>query len=262
MMMARLKLKNSDGLEEVKIIEDMVKFRTGDTANINQLNYDNPIAGTVYGTLLNYKGALEAMGEKLNAPPHNKQPKAPILYIKPHNTFSSPFSTIPLPHHLPVVEVGASLGIVIKKTATRVSEAEAWNYIEGYTIVNDITEPHESVYRPSVRYKARDKFCPIGPWIVSSASVSDPNSLGIRVFVNGELRQENNTQNLVRSIPKLLHEVTDFMTLFPGDLLFVGVPENPPLVRPGDHIRIEIDEIGSLENNMAEDKERPLEEML
>ncbi|MGY3313843.1 5-oxopent-3-ene-1,2,5-tricarboxylate decarboxylase/2-hydroxyhepta-2,4-diene-1,7-dioate isomerase [Peribacillus simplex] len=250
MAKARVKLKKSDFSEEMDILSNGYILMNGDKYDVSQIKLDIPISGTVYGTLLNYKGSLEALKEKIGHPPYNEPPKGPILYIKPRNTFSSFSTPVPLPNGIPELEIGAALGIVINKTATRVKKEHASDYIEGFTIVNDISIPHESVYRPAIRYKARDGFCPIGPWVVSKESISNPDSLGIRVFINGELRQENSTVNLIRSISHLIEDVTDFMTLNSGDVLLVGVPENAPLAKADDHIRIEIDEIGYLENTI------------
>jgi 5-oxopent-3-ene-1,2,5-tricarboxylate decarboxylase / 2-hydroxyhepta-2,4-diene-1,7-dioate isomerase len=227
----------------------------GQKHDVNELSFDVPISGMVYGTLLNYKGALSALGEAVNEDPYKNPPKAPILYIKPVNTFSSHSSAIPVPKDVENLEMGAALGVVIGRTATRVREEVALDYISGYTIVNDVSIPHKSFYRPAIREKARDGFCPIGPWIVKRDAVSNPNELGVRVFVNNELRQENTTANLIRSVEKLLADVTEFMTLYEGDLLLVGVPEKAPHAKVGDKIRIEIDCVGFLENQLVHEEE-------
>lgn len=226
----------------------------GSTIHPSQVKWDAPVSGSVYGTLLNYKGALAALGDSVNESPYKEPPKAPILYIKPVNTISGYGAEIPLPTGIEHLEVGATIGIVIGKTATHVSVDRAKEFISGYTVVNDMTVPHQSVFRPAVQYRARDGFCPIGPWILEEKAVS-PDNLGVRVYVNDELVQENTTSNLIRSVSQLLSEVTEFMTLFAGDVLLVGVPENPPLVKAGDNIRIEIDQIGYLENVVVPDNE-------
>lgn len=258
---ARIKLQELSIFEDVEIDSNDQVSRNGKKYDVTQLKWDVPITGTVYGTLLNYHGALEAMKAQLNESPYNEPPKAPILYIKPKNTFSSFSNPIPLPKDIERLEVGAALGIVIGKTATRVSEAEALEYVGGYTIVNDISIPHESVYRPAIRYKARDGFCPIGPWVVHADSISNPDSLGIRVYINEEIVQENTTSHLIRPVSRLIADVTDFMTLNPGDVLLVGVPENAPLAKDGDKIRIEIDQIGYLENTIIHEESLALEEI-
>jgi 5-oxopent-3-ene-1,2,5-tricarboxylate decarboxylase / 2-hydroxyhepta-2,4-diene-1,7-dioate isomerase len=262
MAKARVKLKNSDYSEEVEMVSNRYILVNGVKYEASQIKLDNPISGTVYGTLLNYKGSLEALKGKIDHPPYNQPPKGPVLYIKPRNTFSSYSNPVPLPTGIPELEIGAALGIVISKTATRVKKEQASDYIEGFTIANDISIPHESVFRPAIRHKARDGFCPIGPWVVSKESISNPDSLGIRVYINGELKQENSTSNLIRSISRLIEDVTDFMTLSTGDVLLVGVPENAPLAKANDHVRIEIDEIGYLENTIISEGKLSLEGIL
>ncbi|OCA81323.1 fumarylacetoacetate hydrolase family protein [Pseudobacillus wudalianchiensis] len=238
----------------VKLTEGVIE-KEGQSFSFEQLAVDAPVSGTVYGTLLNYKGALEALGEAVNEAPYKAAPKAPILYIKPANTINSHNRPILLPEGVEALEMGAALGIVIGRTATRVSEEEALDYVAGYTVVNDVSIPHESVYRPAIRQKARDGFCPIGPWIVKREAVQHPDQVHTRVYINGELRQENTTANLIRPVAKLLADVTDFMTLRVGDTLLVGVPEEAPLAKAGDVVRIEIEGVGVLENTIVPEKE-------
>ncbi|MDQ0189133.1 fumarylacetoacetate hydrolase family protein [Alicyclobacillus cycloheptanicus] len=215
---------------------------------VSQLSLDVPVSGTVYGTLLNYQGALAALGGAVHEPPYQEPPKAPILYIKPANTHIACGMPIPCPHGVDALEMGAALGIVMGRPATRVPPSEALSYVHGYTIVNDVSIPHASYYRPAIREKARDGFCPIGPWVVHREAVPNPDDVGIRVYVNRELRQENTTRNLIRAVPQLIADVTEFMTLSAGDVLLVGVPEGAPLAAVGDTVRIEIDHIGALQN--------------
>ncbi|HJF33454.1 MAG TPA: fumarylacetoacetate hydrolase family protein [Sporosarcina psychrophila] len=226
-----------------------------DVLNANEIQFDIPITGTVYGTLLNYEGALERLGKAIHDKPYNAPPIAPVLYIKPANTFNRHGAAIAMPAGIDKLEMGAALGLVIGKKAVAVDEEAALTYVAGYTIVNDVSVPHDSVYRPAVQYNARDGFCPIGPWIIDRHEVQNPDDLTIRVFINDELRQKNSTTNLIRSVPRLLADVTEFMTLSPGDVLLVGVPEEAPQARGGDKIRIEIAGIGSLENFIVDERE-------
>ncbi|TCZ77746.1 4-hydroxyphenylacetate isomerase [Paenibacillus albiflavus] len=236
-------------------LEQAIVSPSDNTVNLNgkryhtdMLSWEVPTSGMIYGTLLNYKGALAALGNAINEAPYNAPPKAPILYIKPVNTHIGYGIPIPLPDGIEEVSIGAALGVVIGRTATRVCESNALDYVAGYTIVNDVRVPHESVYRPAVSQLSRDGFCPVGPWIIQRDAISNPDQLGIRVLINGELSQENNTANLIRSISQLIADISDFMTLSSGDILLVGIPENAPLAKAGDRVRIEIDGIGSLEN--------------
>ncbi|WP_050615164.1 fumarylacetoacetate hydrolase family protein [Bacillus testis] len=257
----RLKFKSSPYLEAAETSDGHILYK-GKKFAINRMPLDVPINGTVYGTLLNYKSSIDALQDIMHKPPYNKPPSAPILYIKPNNTFTSFGEPVPMPEGCEQLEIGACLGIVIGKTATRVPEATAMEYIEGYTLVNDISIPHKSVYRPAIPFKARDKFCPIGPWIVDRDSLPHPEALTIRVYINGELMQVHSPANLVRPIPKLIADITEFMTLNKGDLLLAGIPENAPLAKIGDRVVIESDEIGCLENKIIAEETYSLEGFL
>jgi 5-oxopent-3-ene-1,2,5-tricarboxylate decarboxylase / 2-hydroxyhepta-2,4-diene-1,7-dioate isomerase len=210
-----------------------------------------PPRGTVYGTLLNYRGALAALGDAVHQPPYKAPPKAPVLYIKPANTWIGDGAPIPVPGDAELLQTGAALGVVIGRTACRVPLEAALDYVVGYTVVNDVSVPHDSFYRPSIRLKCRDGFCPIGVTLADRARVPDPDALAVRVFVDGTLRQENTTAHLIRSTARLLADITEFMTLGPGDVLLTGVPENAPLARAGQRVAIEIEGVGRLENPLV-----------
>ncbi|ENZ75110.1 MULTISPECIES: fumarylacetoacetate hydrolase family protein [Ralstonia] len=205
-----------------------------------------PVEGTVVGALLNYRGELDALSDTLSAPPYQAPPKAPILYLKPANTRIGHGHEVALPADVDGVWAGACLGVAISCTATRVPAQHAADFIAGYTIVNDLTVPHASYYRPAIRHKCRDGFCPMGPWVVDRDDVPNADALDITVRINGEVKQRANTSTLVRPIAQLLADVTAFMTLESGDVLLVGMPENPPLARAGDRIDIDIAHIGTL----------------
>jgi 5-oxopent-3-ene-1,2,5-tricarboxylate decarboxylase/2-hydroxyhepta-2,4-diene-1,7-dioate isomerase len=207
------------------------------------------LSGRVYGTLLNHRSALQLVGAAAAAPPYKAAPQAPVLFIKPRNTLTT--GPVAIPPDVTELEVGACLGVVIGRTACAVSEAKALDFVAGYLIVNDVSVPHDVYYRPSIRFKARDGFCPMGPAVVPSAAVSNPNNLRINVFVDGELRQSASTADLVRPVARLLADVTDFMTLSPGDVLAVGAAAPAPRVRAGQTVAIEIDSVGRLETSFT-----------
>ncbi|MGH8780869.1 fumarylacetoacetate hydrolase family protein [Paraburkholderia sp.] len=192
-----------------------------------------PVNGAVYGTLLNDRAALDALGDAVNAAPYKAPPRAPILYLKPRNTLAGHRAHVVVPDHTGV-EVGASLGIVIGSTATRVSIEQAFDYIAGFTIVADLSVPHASVYRPSVRFRARDNFCVVGPAVVAARHVALPDELAITVTLSGQRSFIANTSTCVRKVARLLVDVTDFMTLSPGDVLTLGVPHASPVAHAGD----------------------------
>lgn len=202
---------------------------------------------TVVGAMLEFQGAWRAAEPAMREAPHLKPPVHPVLYIKPANTWRRAGDVVWLPPEVGEVAVGATVGITFGRTASRVKEAEALAFVSGYCVVNDITVPHTSLLRPPMRQKCRDSFCPIGPW-ASAAQLPDPGQLAIRAYVNGELRQSSHTSQLRRGVAKLIADVSEFMSLAPGDVLLIGVPEGAPLARPGDTMAVEVEGIGRLEN--------------
>ncbi len=210
------------------------------------------LSGTVYGALLNHRTALEALGDGVNRPPYKGAPQAPVLYLKPRNTLASYGEPIVVPPGVAEVEIGASLGLVIGRPSCQLSEEHALEHVAGYLIVNDVSVPHLQYYRPSIPCKARDGFCPLGPRVAPRGAIANPDAVILRVYVDGELKQTANTSQLVRPVAKLLAEVTEFMTLAPGDILAVGVAAPAPRVRAGQRARIEIDGLGRLENPVVD----------
>ena len=256
MSSASIKLRHLNALKTVEVDPLTNSFYlNGQRNGLKDYPVASPVCGTVYGTILNYKEDLTAIEEQLHQKPYAAPPNAPILYIKPANTINFHGAPIPMPKGFSTLEVGASLGVVIGKKAIAIKEEDAFSYIAGYTIVNDVSIPHDSIFRPAVPYKARDGFCAIGPWIIDAKNIMDPNSFTIKVYINNELQLEKNTSTLVRPIARLLEEITEFMTLDVGDLLLVGIPTASPKVHVGDQIRIDISEIGSLENYMMDEEE-------
>ena len=155
--------------------------------------------GTVYGTLLNHRDALAALGEQVHAAPYKAPPKAPILYIKPRNTWAQPGAAVVLPTDAPELEMGATLGLVIGRTACGVDVADALSFVAGYVVMNDISVPHAAVYRPSMRFKCRDGFCPMGPMVPASSHIN-PDALAITVSIDEAVVHRSSTAGLIRPV--------------------------------------------------------------
>jgi 5-oxopent-3-ene-1,2,5-tricarboxylate decarboxylase/2-hydroxyhepta-2,4-diene-1,7-dioate isomerase len=214
-------------------------------------DWDVPISGTVVGVLLNDREAALAYEEDFERPPYGQPPQAPVLYLKPANTWSAHQRTVVVPRGTTALELGACVGVVLGTTASGVVADCAIQHILGYIVINDLCVPHESFYRPAIRERCRDGFCPIGPWIMPRAAVRSPDALVLRTFVNGVLRAETSTAGLQRRTAELIAEITQFMTLRAGDVLLLAPGADRPLGRPGDRVRIEVPGVGMVENPLV-----------
>jgi 5-oxopent-3-ene-1,2,5-tricarboxylate decarboxylase/2-hydroxyhepta-2,4-diene-1,7-dioate isomerase len=205
------------------------------------------LSGTVYGALLNHRSALAALGDAANQPPYNVPPKSPVLFVKPRNTLGLSGESVGIPAGTAELEVGACLGLVIGRTACRVSAAQALDHVAGYLIVADVSVPHSNYFRPSILCKARDGFCPLGPAVTARAAVATPDALTLHCHVDGVHVQSMNTADLIRPAARMLADVTEFMTLAPGDILALGAAAPAPRVRAGQRMTIGIEGFGSLD---------------
>ena len=183
--------------------------------------------GTVYGTLLNFKAELTAMQPQMNQPPYKAPPQAPVLYIKPANTWSGNGASIAVPARVPEVEIGATIAMVMSHQQIR------------YVLMNDLSIPHSSFFRPPVKFKCLDGFLGIGSQLVT---VDDPAAFKLEVRINGSLQQTVDFSNLVRNAQTLIRDVAEFMTLREGDVLMLGCDCLPgggrPLAKVGDVVQI------------------------
>jgi 5-oxopent-3-ene-1,2,5-tricarboxylate decarboxylase/2-hydroxyhepta-2,4-diene-1,7-dioate isomerase len=209
-----------------------------------------PPIGTAYGTLLNHCDALAALGDGVHQPPYQAPPRAPVLYIKPRHCLAGHGAAVEVPADTRALEVGAQLGIVIGAAACRVREADALQHVAGYTICSDLSVPH-AYYRPSLRFKARDGFLPLGPWILASRHVPNPDALQVVVEIDGREAQCYSTAGMQRGVARLIAEVSEFMTLAAGDLLMLGAGPAVPPARAGQTVRITIEPIGTLEHRLV-----------
>lgn len=209
------------------------------------------LSGQVIGVLLNHRPALAALGDAVHAAPYKAPPKAPVLYLKPRNTQVADGAAVAVPAGVPALEVGAALGLVVGRRACGVPAADALSHLAGLVVVADLSVPHDSFYRPSVRFKARDGFCPIGPAVVPLRH--DVDRLAVQVAVDGVVVQRSDTGDRIRGAAQLLADVSAFMTLVPGDVLMLGVSHGAPLVAPGHAVAVTIDGVGTLSFTLVEE---------
>jgi 5-oxopent-3-ene-1,2,5-tricarboxylate decarboxylase / 2-hydroxyhepta-2,4-diene-1,7-dioate isomerase len=201
--------------------------------------------GTVVGALLNTHAEIAALGAAAFQPPHKAPPVAPVLEVKPRHTLAGDGAHVLLPAGEDGLDVGVSLGIVIARVACRVPAETALAVVGGWLVAVDFSLPVTSHYRPAVRLKARDGFCPLGA-VVPAAAVTAPDALACELRVDGQAVLRSSTGGRVRGVAQLIADVTEFMTLQPGDVLLLGRGPTLALVRAGQAVRASIDGIGTL----------------
>lgn len=211
-----------------------------------------PLA-TVYGALLNDRATVERLTPQFDSAPYKAAPKAPVLYIKPRNTFAADGTAVEIPAEPGEVRIDATIGLVIGRAATRVSVDQAMEHVAGFVVVSDLTLPHENYYRPAVVQRNRDGFCPMSRLFRDQAGF-DLDNATLSVTINGERAYERSFATLVRPAAQLIADVTEFMTLAVGDVLLLGPGEGSPVARAGDRIKITVPGLGELSHGVAEEK--------
>jgi 5-oxopent-3-ene-1,2,5-tricarboxylate decarboxylase/2-hydroxyhepta-2,4-diene-1,7-dioate isomerase len=243
-MMRWVRFLHEGRIHEGKVVEDSVILdEAGRRVPEEEVTWLPPVdAGTVIGLALNYADHAQELGLDL--------PREPVLFIKPKAALTGHKSPIVYPIGAQYMHYEAELAVVIGRAGRRIRREDAMEYVRGYTIANDVTVRDfvGNMYRPPIRAKGFDTFGPMGPYLVDRDDVPDPHNLAIRTLVNGEVRQEGNTKDLIFQIETLIEFISSFMTLRPNDVLWTGTPRGISPVKPGDVITIEIEGIGRLEN--------------
>jgi 2-keto-4-pentenoate hydratase/2-oxohepta-3-ene-1,7-dioic acid hydratase in catechol pathway len=186
-----------------------------------------------------------------------KQPERPILFGKFPNSLNDPEGRIVMDEELTGQgDYEVELTVVIGKRTRRVSEENALDSVFGYTVANDVSaRDWQKADGQFDRSKSFDTFCPIGPWITTADEVPDPQGLGLRSWVNGELRQDSSTKEMLFGVAHLVYYLARGMTLEPGDVILTGTPHGvgfamdpPRYLTPGDVVECEVEGLGRLRN--------------
>lgn len=211
-----------------------------------------PAAGvtqTVYGVVLNHQSSLQAMGGVLGQAPYQAPPQAPILYIKPSNTWAADGAQVALPAGSGAVEIGATLALLIGAPAARLREEQALEYVAGCQLVMDLSLPHSSYYRPAIREKCFDGSCVLG---ALHAPLPPLQGLTIQTLINGKQADSWTLDELLRPPARLLAEISAFMTLNPGDRLLLGVKWQAPQAAPGDTVLVQAQGLPGVQCHIGE----------
>jgi 2-keto-4-pentenoate hydratase/2-oxohepta-3-ene-1,7-dioic acid hydratase in catechol pathway len=196
------------------------------------------VPSKIIGIGLNYRAHAIEMGKGL--------PEEPLMFIKPHSAVIAAGEPIERPAGYARVDYEGELGVVIGQRARRVPRERALDVVLGYCCCNDVTV--RDLQKRDIQYtraKGFDTFCPIGPRIVAGL---DPSKLALKTRLNGVVKQDSSTSDLIFDVPALIAFVTAHMTLEPGDVISTGTPSGVGDLQPGDEVEIEIEGIGILKN--------------
>jgi acylpyruvate hydrolase len=200
-----------------------------------------PQPRAIFGIGMNYADHVAELG----ATP----PDTPIVFMKLPSSSASPYAPVHCPEVVKRLDYEGELAVVMG----------AGGKVAGYAVANDLTARDlQGRELQWTRAKGADAFCPYGPWITTVEEVPDPHALSLRTWVNGELRQDSSTSNLIFKIPELIAFICETCTLEPGDLILTGTPSGvgmgldpPRFLSSGDVVRIEIERLGAIEHSIA-----------
>lgn len=203
---------------------------------------------TCIGVGLNYRSHLEFATKVMGRPVSISA--LPPPWRKGENCVIGPEEAIVIPKDSAGdVHYEGELVVVIGKECRRATEANAMEFVFGYTCGNDVSEREWQRRDFSLwRAKGCDTFAPVGPWIATDV---DPNNLELQVRLNGKVVQEDNTSQLIHGIPIIIQTISQALTLLPGDLIFTGTPGTPGAIKPGDVVEVELSDIGVLRNTVV-----------
>ncbi len=207
----------------------------------------------IIGVGLNYKSHIKESGLPI--------PKFPVLFSKFGNTLSAHLEDVVLPSVSKEFDYEGELGVIIGRKAKNISVKKTLDYVLGYCNANDLSSRDLQFRTPQgLVGKNLNGFCPIGPYIVTREEVKDPNNLMIKTYVNGAVRQQSNTNDMVFNVEEIVSYVSHYMTLEPGDIILTGTPagvilgqskEKRNWLKAGDQVTVEIEKLGSLTNRLV-----------
>ncbi|WP_432572575.1 fumarylacetoacetate hydrolase family protein [Kineococcus sp. SYSU DK005] len=214
-----------------------------------------PRPGTVVCIGLNYRDHAQETGAAI--------PAEPVVFLKSSSTVVGPHDTVLVPRGSTKTDYEVELGVVIGRRARYLASAEeALEHVAGYVVSHDVSEREFQLERGGQwdKGKSCETFNPLGPWFVTADEVPDPGALGLRTRVNGELRQDGSTRDLVFGVGEVVRYLSHFTVLEPGDLVNTGTPagvalgrpDPKPYLRAGDVVECEVDGLGSTRNELAD----------
>ncbi|MFO7891777.1 MAG: fumarylacetoacetate hydrolase family protein [bacterium] len=200
----------------------------------------------------NYQAHVKEMDHSL--------PDEPILFSKASSSLTAHNQEIIIPSWLEGrIDHEAELALIIGKLGKNIPEDKAFDYLAGYTIINDVTardmqKKDIDNSNPWFRSKSLDTFSPLGPFIIPVDEIDDPHNLKIKLKINNRIKQNASTADMIFKIPQILAYISKYMTLQPGDIIATGTPEGVSEIKDGDNIEITISDLGVLKNTVVKEK--------
>ena len=234
------------------LLDGRAPVHPGEPIPMSSVHLQAPLRpGKLIGVGLNYREHARETGQPI--------PERPLLFAKFPSAVTAPSGPIRLPDYTAELDYEGELAVVIGTTAKDVSTADSLSHVFGYAVMNDVSARDLQRREPQwVLAKSGDTFAPWGPWITTADEVADPQDLAIRTCVNGELRQDGHTSDMVFSVAELVAYISARMTLEPGDVITTGTPAGvgagfspPRFMSAGDQVRIEIDGLGRIEHGVV-----------
>ena len=249
---------------------DSYFFESGSLEIVNELKITdlpllthNPRIGPCVGDIgkfmcigLNYSDHAAETGAKI--------PEHPILFMKATSAVVGPNDMVMLPKNSKKTDWEIELGLVIGESCKYVNKEDALNYVAGYFIANDVSERNfqKNLTGQWTKGKSCDTFGPIGPWLVTSDEVKDPQDLNMSLDLNGERMQTGNTSKMIFSVAEIISHLSQLFTLHPGDVIITGTPPGvgagikpePKFLKSGDIMSLKIDGLGSQEQKVGQDR--------
>lgn len=182
----------------------------------------------------------------------NDVPEEPLFFLKPNTSVVGPHDPVFYPEQSQEVHYEGELAVVIGRICKDVPRAKVADVIWGYTVGNDVTA--RDLQRKDVQFtraKGFDSFCPLGPWVETELTLEQVANLRVQTWLNGDLKQDANTAQMIFDVPTLIAHVSSVMTLLPGDVILTGTPEGVGPMGVGDEVEVFIEAIGSLTNKVA-----------
>ncbi|WP_415280665.1 fumarylacetoacetate hydrolase family protein [Candidatus Nitrososphaera sp. FF02] len=265
MFATREDLQNQTGIRLPSALEDFVFEGHAQKLSTARLSYSHdikqarllpPVKRTFKIICLAFNYSDQASWVRFGKSP----PKDPVIYMKPRTALAGPLDDITCPRSVTQLDYEGELAVVIGRQCSKVEEGTALDYVAGYFVINDVSARDiQFMDKQYTRAKGFDTFGPCGPWLTTKDEIADPCDLRLVTRVNGEVRQDSSTKNLVLKIDRIISSLSKAMTLEPGDIISTGTPSGTVLslsshvkyLQHGDVVEVEIEKLGKIRNRIA-----------